>query len=241
MDQQAWRPLLSCCREGEMDACSTSPRVAGVSFVERRYEVARMFACLAIAALCAATGCTWILGIEDLPALSDAGPPASGDAGQPPPGPIDAGMPSSDAALPGIDAALPACEPGPPGADAGVTSCAGTLIENIPLEHEEMLYGYLDVYYDDATGINCAMTRAVGDVYGNATWIDVQLRRCTQTSEGPVCNEDAVVRDCGSFLFFAGPVSLEAAGKCINARGALTYNGQTVSATTSPPATRCGL
>lgn len=221
-----------------MDACSTSPRVAGVSFVERRYEVARMFACLAIGALCAATGCTWILGIEDLPALSDAGPPASSDAGLPPPGPGDAGQPGSDAAQPDIDASQPECDPVPPEID----SCPGMrIVDPIPLEHEGTLYGHLEVYYDNATGINCAMTRAAEGAEGNATWIDVQLRRCTQTSEGPVCNEDAVVRDCGLYEFYAGPVSLQAPGKCINARGALTYNGQTVTATTSPPAAFCNL
>lgn len=190
---------------------------AGVLFVERRYGMTRMVACLAMGAACAAMGCAQIAGIGDTRERADSGLPA-----------IDAGLPAIDAGLPAIDASLSICGPSLLGAD----SCQGTLIAHIPLVYETATYGYLDVYYNYDTGINCAMTRAAGSVQGNASWIKVELRRCTETEPGDVCTEDAVVRDCGAYGFYAGPVSLEAPGQCINARGTLTYDGQTATATT---------
>src|ERR1700753_2807932 len=82
--------------------------------------------------------------------------------------------------------------------------------------------------FDSSTGNNCAMTVAAGPAYGHASFIDVVLYRCKQTSPGPTCTYDADPGDPGEYQFFAGPVSVHAPGRCISAFGELTYGNVTV-------------
>jgi hypothetical protein len=130
------------------------------------------------------------------------------------------------------------------GTAALASSCSGTLIEHIPLKNGTATYGYLDVYYNGSTGKNCAMTRAAGSAYGNATRISVVLIRCQQTTSGSNCTYDPAagdrVVDDGAYHYYAGPVELSAAGRCIWAAGDLWYNGVKVHAQTSPLASHCG-
>lgn len=126
-----------------------------------------------------------------------------------------------------------------PGGDAGATRCAGMLINDIALRYETAIYGSLDVYYDEATGSNCAMTRAVDIAEGSATWIEVELIRCVETSSGSVCTTDVSESDAGPYSYYAGPVFLEARGTCIHARGVIAYDGHTVEVETSPAAWHC--
>lgn len=118
--------------------------------------------------------------------------------------------------------------------------CSGTRIEHIPVKYGSSTYGYLDVYYNSATGKNCAMTRTTGAAYGNASYIDVYLARCTQTSSGSTCTVDSSVTDSGAFRYYAGPVSLSAANRCIFADGFIIYNGKAAYARTYPAASHCG-
>lgn len=118
--------------------------------------------------------------------------------------------------------------------------CSGTRIEHIPVKYGSSTYGYLDVYYNSATGKNCAMTRATGAAYGNASYIDVYLARCTQSSPGSTCTVDSSVADPGPFHYYAGPVSLSAANRCIFADGFIIYNGKAAYARTYPAASHCG-
>lgn len=113
---------------------------------------------------------------------------------------------------------------------AALSSCPGILRNQIAMKSGSTTLGFLNVYFDSSTGDNCAMTVAAGPASGHATFIDVCLARCTQTSPGSGCTADAEQCDAGDFHFFAGPVFVHAPGHCISAAGILTFNGSTVSA-----------
>ncbi|MBV2364420.1 spore-associated protein [Streptomonospora sp. NEAU-YY374] len=76
--------------------------------------------------------------------------------------------------------------------------------------------GTVYLYYDSATGINCAVT--MGSVSG-ATYMDVGLRR---TQEG------AGEWDSGTFSSYAGPVYVSAKGICVDFTGAVGDRSVTV-------------
>lgn len=114
------------------------------------------------------------------------------------------------------------------------SSCPGVLIDHTPVTVGSTS-GSLDVYFDNLTGNNCATMTATGQASGRASSILVCLRRCQETSPGPICTVDASQcdpspSDPGPFHFFAGPVFVHATGQCINAFGHVTFNGVTVSA-----------
>ncbi|WP_461003641.1 spore-associated protein [Streptomonospora sediminis] len=79
--------------------------------------------------------------------------------------------------------------------------------------------GSVHLYYDPATGINCAIT--VGTVSG-ATHMDVGLRRH---------NNGAGEWDSGSYSSFAGPVYVAAKGICVDFTGAVGNRSVTVTNT----------
>lgn len=109
------------------------------------------------------------------------------------------------------------------------TSCPGVRIEHIPMKSGSTTYAFLDVYFDSSTGNNCARTVSAGPAAGNASFIDVCLIRCTQTSPGPTCTVDAKQCDGGDFHSFAGPVFVHAPGTCISAFGDLAFGNVFVS------------
>ncbi len=110
-------------------------------------------------------------------------------------------------------------------AAASGTSCPGNLIQSVPVTSGSSTFGSLNIYFDSSTGNNCAMTVATGNAAGNASFIEVCLTRCKETSPGPSCTTDLIVCDPGAFHFFAGPVSVHAAGQCISANGEIVFNG----------------
>lgn len=112
---------------------------------------------------------------------------------------------------------------------AAGSRCPGRRIEHIPVKSGSRTLGFLDIFFDSVTGNNCAMTVATGNVSGHATFINVCLFRCKQTSPGPTCTFDAVQCDSGAFHFFAGPVSVHAPRRCISAFGDITFRGATGS------------
>jgi hypothetical protein len=112
---------------------------------------------------------------------------------------------------------------------AAASSCPGNQIEHIPVMSGSTTFGFLDIYFDSSTGNNCAMTTATGSASGHATFIDVCLFRCKQTSQGSACTVEVARCDPGAFHFFAGPVSVHAPGQCISAFGDITFNGVTGS------------
>jgi hypothetical protein len=109
------------------------------------------------------------------------------------------------------------------------SSCPGVRIEHLPMTSGSTTYAFLDVYFDSSTGNNCAKTVSAGPAAGNASFIEVCLDRCTQTSPGSTCTADVEQCDRGAFHSFAGPVSVHAPGHCITAFGDLTFNNVFVS------------
>ncbi|MCO6010097.1 hypothetical protein NE236_34535 [Actinoallomurus purpureus] len=67
--------------------------------------------------------------------------------------------------------------------------------------------GSLELYYDSASGKNCALAYGVGSTYGTTTFKQVKIARSTDPLWTP---------DQGYFKYYAGPVSVSAAGVCID-------------------------
>lgn len=105
--------------------------------------------------------------------------------------------------------------------------------------------GTLDLYYNSATGYNCAYMRSVGSAYGQATYIDIYLNVCQQTSSGPNCTNISDVRglyydtDAGPYKYYAGPVGVYGKGHCISVTGEVWWNNQS-ALTGSDGASHCG-
>ena len=95
-------------------------------------------------------------------------------------------------------------------------NCPGRLIEHKALTSG---LGWLDVYYDAATGRNCARTVSSAATWGVQKWMIVDLVRCTSTKPTQPCGDYDDVYDHGSYRFYAGPVSIAARGRCIAAFG----------------------
>jgi len=84
-------------------------------------------------------------------------------------------------------------------------------------------YAKLYLYYDAARGTNCAKMVHQGAAYGRAARTMVQLWTCTTRQAGKECfrlSSDAPYygRDAGNYSYYAGPVSVRAANRCIYAR-----------------------
>jgi hypothetical protein len=130
---------------------------------------------------------------------------------------------------------------GEPRASAGMatgTECPGDLLATYAIttqngEH----YGVLSLYYDPATGKNCARAHATGVVAGNATDITVHLARCSETSGSVHCTREMHVSDPsleyqGSYDTYAGPVSIDAKDQCIHASASILYDDTCAKAST---------
>lgn len=120
--------------------------------------------------------------------------------------------------------------------------CGGRLIDvrNIHVNGPSTKkIGELQLYYNAATGRNCAKT-----VHSAATWnkrlrTGVGLGICNNRKDR-VCNHPdhpgskrgKYTFDVGWYFFEAGPVRLAAAGKCIRAAGYIIYKGKTRHART---------
>jgi hypothetical protein len=108
--------------------------------------------------------------------------------------------------------------------------------------------GELVVYYDSASGKNCARMNHFGPTVGRPRFTMVELkicrgnrrpsRHCRRPTRG--------VRDAGRYSYYAGPVTTKrsARGRCIQARGYLRipFRGSTltIEVVTKPPVGHCG-
>lgn len=118
-------------------------------------------------------------------------------------------------------------------------SCPGVLIAQQPVEWG---LGSLDVYYDGATGRNCARVVSSSSTWGVRKHMQVVLLSCSSTSPSQPCGSYRRVQDQGSFRYYAGPVSVSARGRCILAYGKITTStshgnaqlGRWASRTTTP-------
>jgi hypothetical protein len=107
------------------------------------------------------------------------------------------------------------------------------------------IWGNVELYWDSSTGRNCAKTVATSaGYYGTASYKSVILYRCVAgTKAGSSCQTDSQVADPGStsvhYTYYAGPVSLAAAGRCIAVTGEVDNPGGTAFAALHTPAMHC--
>jgi hypothetical protein len=134
---------------------------------------------------------------------------------------------------------------GAPGADAATGRCAGKLIESRNLVVNKAKVGELDVYYNRATGKNCARMNHAGKTWGKRHLTRVWIGICSEKRPGSnVCHyntrTDAVNK--GRFKYYAGPVTtkVSARGHCIAASGYLWIRGKRHTVGTSPWVGHCG-
>lgn len=112
-------------------------------------------------------------------------------------------------------------------------ACSGALIEHIPIKQggtterlgTGQLLGYLDVYFNSGTGVNCARTNSADWNWGTQKWMMSYIAKCRQTSPSSVCSVIASDEDYGDFRYFAGDVTVTAPSNCIKAVGGIDMPG----------------
>ncbi|MFI0267599.1 hypothetical protein [Streptomyces luteogriseus] len=115
-----------------------------------------------------------------------------------------------------------------PAASAGDYGCAGSQIDSYPVRTNTSTYGTIFLYYDAATGKNCAVT--VSDKgYGTTKPMMVRITRCTQRAYTGACTADGTVQDSGDYQYWAGPRSISADRHCIKVSGAIFFLGKSAS------------
>ena len=134
---------------------------------------------------------------------------------------------------------------GSPQADAASGSCAGSLIESRNLNVGGKKVGELDVYYNRATGKNCARMNHAGSTWGKTLKTRVWIGICSETTPGnKTCHYDPSTDavDVGNYAYYAGPATtkVSAAGKCIAASGYLWIGGTRYAVGTDPWVGHCG-
>ena len=130
-------------------------------------------------------------------------------------------------------------------ATAASGTCAGSLIESRNLNVGGKKVGELDVYYNSATGKNCARMNHAGSTWGKALKTRVWVGICSETTPGnKTCHYDPATDavDEGSYRYYAGPATTKASarGRCIAASGYLWINGTRYAVGTSPWVGHCG-
>ena len=130
----------------------------------------------------------------------------------------------------------------PAGAAAG---CAGSLIESRNLNVGGKKVGELDVYYNAATGKNCARMNHAGSTWGKRLKTRVWVGICSERKPGgKTCHYDAKTDavDVGRYRYYAGPATTKksARGRCIAASGYLWIGGRRHVVSTQPWVGHCG-
>jgi hypothetical protein len=118
----------------------------------------------------------------------------------------------------------------------------GTLVESQAIKDAgKHVIGELDVYYNSATGYNCAYTQGLGQARGTSTVKKVRIYSCTATKPGNNCGPHlSAMVDEGDYLYYAGPVGVNGKGHCIVAVGFISWKGQDYSVETNPFVGHCG-
>jgi len=130
-------------------------------------------------------------------------------------------------------------------ADAQSGNCPGSLIESRNLNVGGKKVGELDVYYDAATGKNCARMNHAGDTWGKKLQTRAWIGICSETKpSNGTCHYDPATDgvDKGNYAYYAGPVKtkVSAAGRCIAASGYLWIDGTRYAVGTKPWVGHCG-
>jgi hypothetical protein len=131
----------------------------------------------------------------------------------------------------------------PAGAASG--SCAGSLIESRNLNVGGKKVGELNVYYNRATGKNCARMNHAGSTWGKSLKTRAWIGICSERTPGnKTCHYDPSTDavDQGTYRYYAGPVTTKASasGRCIAASGYLWINGTRYAVGTNPWVGHCG-
>jgi hypothetical protein len=134
---------------------------------------------------------------------------------------------------------------GSPTASAASGSCAGSLVESRNLNVGGKKVGELNVYYNSATGKNCARMNHAGSTWGKKLLTRVWIGICSEKTPGnKTCHydPDTDAVDKGSYSYYAGPVTtkVSAAGRCIAASGYLWIGGTRYAVGTDPWVGHCG-
>jgi len=74
--------------------------------------------------------------------------------------------------------------------------------------------GYLNVYWDSSTGENCAVLNSASGDWGTSKWMSVDIFEV-----GNPYNDKS---DNNYYKYYAGPVSVPGAGRCIDADATIT-------------------
>lgn len=106
------------------------------------------------------------------------------------------------------------------------TSCIGNLVESDKLtgESSHTTLGNLNIYWDSATGQNCATVTSSSSTWGVAKSMTVEIWECV-TDKADSRSSCAAVAGTGSndfgtaYRYYAGPVSAPGSGHCIDAYG----------------------
>lgn len=107
-------------------------------------------------------------------------------------------------------------------------------------------FAELDIWWDAAHGSNCAEMVHRGAAYGHAAFTEVDLYTCATDTPGQFCSPlgqgtPYSASDQGGYSYYAGPVSVLAAGHCIYAVGYLNWGGGSygIQTSTSDSGTSC--
>ncbi|MER8184413.1 protein kinase [Kitasatospora sp. NPDC094015] len=171
------------------------------------------------------------------PSASAAPGTAGGSASPRPqggPAPAATTTPPAGTAPGSTTAPAPQAPPSPP-TGAAAYGCTGGLIDSYPVKTGAgVVLGYFYLYFDNATGTNCAATiKTANSGYGTASAVRASISRCSNTAPAASCTVvgGSTKSDEGSFTMYAGPVKVAAAGACVTGSGSITWAG--VTATTA--------
>ncbi|MFE0458538.1 hypothetical protein ACFW1A_04645 [Kitasatospora sp. NPDC058965] len=103
-------------------------------------------------------------------------------------------------------------------ASAAGWGCSGTEVSGSPYAlttSSGAVYSYAHLFYDSATGNNCAVNVKAGSLYGVASYTDVTLYECSGDTPGQ-CSEIMVAPDeSKTYKYWAGPVTVPGRGHCV--------------------------
>ncbi len=114
------------------------------------------------------------------------------------------------------------------------SSCSGTMISYANLKTSSgAVVGEIAVYYNSATGYNCARFNHRGPTYGVASQTAITIQRCHETTKATqTCTSSssdpasATDRASGNYAYYAGPVQVYAPRNCVSVEGYVTYAGR---------------
>ncbi|MER7714588.1 hypothetical protein ABTX83_29220 [Streptomyces werraensis] len=116
-------------------------------------------------------------------------------------------------------------------AAAGAYGCSGAQINTFPVKTSSgSTWGNVYLYYDASTGRNCAVTVKTAYV-GTPSFTGIYLN----VTGGGDYDDDAK-----DYSYYAGPVSIYAAGRCISINGVVWNPAHTVMAQQVAVGVHCG-